>query len=145
VTAAGILEHRFGEHSRRLCRLGTMWLDPPRAALDGAPRPVEFFFRDDDAGWDDERLFAMLEVIERHSLLLALAVIPQALTPSLARSLIERSGGWGGSARAHEHGLAHRATSPKGVRASSAPRGSARRRAGTTPRTSLQSELVLSA
>ena len=44
----------------------TMWLDPLRAALDDTPRPVDFFFRDDDAGWDDERLFAMLEVVERH-------------------------------------------------------------------------------
>jgi hypothetical protein len=39
-----------------------VWLDPLRVALDEASGPVDFFVRDDDAGWDDERLFAMLAV-----------------------------------------------------------------------------------
>jgi hypothetical protein len=91
-----------------------MWLDPLRAALDAATRPVEIFFRDDDAGWGDERLFAMLGVIERHSLPLDLAVIPEALTPSLAGALIERSETWDGRLGLHQHGLAHRSHEPEG-------------------------------
>jgi hypothetical protein len=91
-----------------------MWIDPLRAALDDAPRPVEVFLRDDDAGWGDERLFAMLRVIERHSLPVDLAVIPEALTPSLARGLIEQSEGWDGRLGLHQHGLAHRSHEPDG-------------------------------
>src|SRR5437588_13117714 len=91
-----------------------MWLDPLRAALDGAPGPVDFFLRDDDAGWSDERLLAMLELVDRHSLALDLAVIPQALTRSLAQSLIGRSGQSGGRLGLHQHGLAHRSHEPDG-------------------------------
>lgn len=92
----------------------TMWLDPLRAALDDTPRPVDFFFRDDDAGWDDERLFAMLEVVEGHSLPLDLAVIPEALAPSLGRALLERSDACEGRLGLHQHGLAHRSHEPEG-------------------------------
>jgi hypothetical protein len=38
------------------------WLAPLREALDAAPAPVTFFFRDDDAGWRDDRLEALLDV-----------------------------------------------------------------------------------
>ncbi len=95
-------------------RVTTMWLDPLRAALDDAPSPVDFFFRDDDAGWDDERLFAMLAVIERRALPLDVAVIPEALTPSLARALLERSAAHEGLLGLHQHGLAHRSHETEG-------------------------------
>jgi hypothetical protein len=36
------------------------WLNPLLKALDEAPTSVEFFLRDDDAGWDDDRLLADL-------------------------------------------------------------------------------------
>ena len=32
------------------------WLDPLRSALDASDEQVRFFFRDDDAGWDDDAL-----------------------------------------------------------------------------------------
>src|SRR6187200_3310055 len=35
---------------------GSGMLVPLRAALDEAPAPVNLFLRDDDAGWEDERL-----------------------------------------------------------------------------------------
>jgi hypothetical protein len=91
-----------------------VWLDPLRAALDEAPAPVDFFLRDDDAGWDDERLFAMLAVVDRHALAIDLAVIPQALTPSLAESLIGRGERSVGRLGLHQHGLAHRSHEPDG-------------------------------
>ncbi|HKO27035.1 MAG TPA: hypothetical protein VJU80_06220 [Solirubrobacteraceae bacterium] len=91
-----------------------MWLDPLRAALDEASGPVDFFLRDDDAGWDDERLFAMLGVLDRHALAIDLAVIPQALTPPLADSLIGRGERSGGRLGLHQHGLAHRSHEPDG-------------------------------
>lgn len=83
------------------------WLDPLRAALAEAPAPVDFFFRDDDAGWDDERLFALIDVLERHRLPLDLAVIPRELDPGLAEPLAARAAESGGRLGLHQHGLAH--------------------------------------
>jgi predicted deacetylase len=91
-----------------------VWLDPLQAALDEAPGPVDLFLRDDDAGWEDERLFAMLAVVDRHALAIDLAVIPQALTPSLAESLIARRARSGARLGLHQHGLAHRNHEPGG-------------------------------
>ena len=43
------------------------WLQPVEAALDAAPAPVPVFFRDDDAGWGDERLLALLDAFAARS------------------------------------------------------------------------------
>lgn len=83
------------------------WLDPVRQALDAAPQPVIFFFRDDDAGWDDERLFKLLDQFADHDLPIDLAVIPQALTQALARDLCGRIEARPGRLRVHQHGFAH--------------------------------------
>ena len=55
------------------------WLDPLRRALDSAPAPSTFFFRDDDVGWDDQRLFALLELCARYDAPLDLAVVISVL------------------------------------------------------------------
>ena len=83
------------------------WLDPVRSALDRAAEPVTFFFRDDDAGWSDDSLFRLLDLFARYDLPLDLAVIPQALTPALARKLSERIQSAGSLIGAHQHGFAH--------------------------------------
>jgi len=83
------------------------WLEPLRSALDEAPATVDVFFRDDDAGWDDDRLFALIDVLERHRLPLDLAVIPRELTATLADSLAARIAESGGRLGVHQHGLAH--------------------------------------
>jgi hypothetical protein len=72
-----------------------------RTALDEAAAPVEVFFRDDDAGWGDERLLRLVGLFEGHGLPLDLAVIPAELTPPLADTLRERPVGL------HQHGYAH--------------------------------------
>ncbi|HKP16867.1 MAG TPA: hypothetical protein VJT84_00215 [Gaiellaceae bacterium] len=79
----------------------TAWLDPLRAALDEAP--VTFFFRDDDAGWQDERLRRLLAVFDRRCVPVDLAVIPCALGTKLARELRAR----GPTVGLHQHGFAH--------------------------------------
>ncbi len=84
------------------------WLDPLRAALDDAAQPVDFFLRDDDAGWDDERLLAMVDLVGRYELPLDLAVIPHALSPELSGSLAALCADWRGRLGLHQHGLAHR-------------------------------------
>jgi hypothetical protein len=73
------------------------WLAPVERALTEGTR---FFFRDDDAGWADERLFALLDVFEGHWI--DLAVIPRELGAGLARELLARE-----QVGLHQHGLAH--------------------------------------
>jgi hypothetical protein len=90
------------------------WLDGLRHALDTAPGRVSFFFRDDDAGWDDERLFELLDLFERHSMPLDVAAIPSAVTDSLAVALRARIESGPGLLAIHQHGFAHRNHEPQG-------------------------------
>jgi hypothetical protein len=78
------------------------------AALDAAPAAVPFFLRDDDAGWDDTRLFALLDRTEHAGVHIDLAVIPQAMAPALADSLCARADAAPGLIGLHQHGFAHR-------------------------------------
>jgi peptidoglycan/xylan/chitin deacetylase (PgdA/CDA1 family) len=89
------------------------WLAPVQHALDATPADIELFFRDDDAGWDDDRLLDLLELFDRHELPLDLAVIPAALGRGLAGELRGRAGERLGL---HQHGFAHRNHERKGRR-----------------------------
>ena len=80
------------------------WLRPVEAALDAAPAPVAVCLRDDDAGWDDAALRALLDAAAPHAVTLDVAVIPAALTPALAAELRDRAGS---RLRLHQHGWAH--------------------------------------
>jgi hypothetical protein len=84
------------------------------AALDAATAPVHFYIRDDDAGWDDERLFALLRCTERARVPIDLAVIPQATGVGLAAELRDCVDGAGGRVGLHQHGHAHRNFEPAG-------------------------------
>jgi hypothetical protein len=90
------------------------WLDPVQQVLDGLDRPVDFFFRDDDAGWCDERLFALLDLFERHRLPLDVAAVPRAVTPALAMELRARVASAPGRLAVHQHGFAHLNHEPEG-------------------------------
>lgn len=78
------------------------WLDPLTEALDTASRPVPFFFRNDDAGWEDARLFALLDLFNNHDIPIDMAVIPKAISQITARRLRKI-----GVASIHQHGYAH--------------------------------------
>jgi hypothetical protein len=78
------------------------WSHPVTAALDAARAPVPVFFRDDDAGWGDARLFELLDRFAACSLPVDLAVIPLELDEGLARELAARP-----RVGLHQHGLAH--------------------------------------
>ena len=82
------------------------WLDPVRTALDAAPSAVPVFFRDDDAGWRDDRLRVLLDRFE--GIPLDVAAIPQALGPRMARELVARG------VAVHQHGLTHVNHEPEG-------------------------------
>jgi hypothetical protein len=83
------------------------WLDGLWRALDASPRAVEFFFRDDDAGWDDVRLSALLDLFARHALALDVAAIPCAMTAELAAHLRARIDDAPDRVAIHQHGFAH--------------------------------------
>jgi predicted deacetylase len=81
------------------------WLEPLRAALDRAPEPVTVFFRDDDAGWRDDRLRTLLDLFAARDVPIDLAAIPLDATPALAAELCARAEA--GLVGVHQHGFAH--------------------------------------
>jgi len=76
-------------------------------ALDAAPAPVRLFVRCDDAGWDHERLRALLDIMDAAMTPIDLAVIPAALDASLAAELGARQDAAPDRLGLHQHGLAH--------------------------------------
>lgn len=76
-------------------------------ALDAAADPVTFFVRDDDAGWDDARLSALLDCVERSGVPIDLAVIPQAVGDALAVELRARVDRADVPIGLHQHGWSH--------------------------------------
>jgi peptidoglycan/xylan/chitin deacetylase (PgdA/CDA1 family) len=83
------------------------WLDPVQQVLDGLQRPVDFFFRDDDVGWGDDRLWPLLDLFAEHALPADLAVIPAELTQRLAHRLHASAACSPGELGFHQHGFAH--------------------------------------
>lgn len=83
----------------------THWLDPVRAALGARDRPFELFVRDDDGGWDDAALLALIDTCAEVDAVVDVAVIPNALHDGLAALLNDCVEA--GVARVHQHGRAH--------------------------------------
>ncbi len=100
-------------NSRQKVQLGA-WLDPLREVLDTKPEKTLFFFRDDDAGWEDKRLFALLSLFEHLALPLDVAVIPMAITEELAKKLRTRVEAAPERLSVHQHGFAHTNREPAG-------------------------------
>lgn len=80
------------------------WSDGLRRVLDGCEHAVPVFFRDDDGGWNDPALRALVERFADHGVPLDVALIPSAVTPELADWLAERVGPKFGL---HQHGFEH--------------------------------------
>ena len=83
------------------------WLIPVKEMLDRARSPIEIFFRDDDAGWDNGRLYAMLDEFAKVGVPIDLAVIPKALDDSLSAELLTRWRQNGHLLGLHQHGYSH--------------------------------------
>ena len=81
------------------------WLDSVQRALDASTTPVPFFFRDDDAGWEDELLSDLLDRCQARGVHIDLAVIPAELKPDLATALCDRAST--GLVHLHQHGYRH--------------------------------------
>ena len=82
-------------------------LTPVREALDAANMPLDIFVRDDDAGWDDARLIALLKAVARAGVAIDLAAIPLAVGAALARELCARIDDAPEQLGLHQHGYAH--------------------------------------
>lgn len=82
------------------------WLLPVQDALEQRTSPATIFFRDDDAGWDDIALHALLDRFAAHGLAIDLAAIPTAVSEPLARRLLGRIGD-GETIGLHQHGFGH--------------------------------------
>jgi predicted deacetylase len=83
------------------------WLDPVRRACDAASSPVTFFFRDDDAGWEDEKLYRLLDVMTYFAAPIAVAAIPMAIHARLAADLRALVTAPATVVSVHQHGFAH--------------------------------------
>jgi len=83
------------------------WLDPLRQALDESDMRIDFFFRDDDVGWANDKFRALLACFRRHSVPLDIAAIPTALTAELADEICTMRDEAPAVVGIHQHGFAH--------------------------------------
>lgn len=79
--------------------------EPLRRSLATQPAPRRWFFRDDDAGWEDRRLHALVEVFRSHDVHVDLAAIPAAVSPALGQRLARLVDD--GTLSVHQHGFSH--------------------------------------
>ena len=89
------------------------WLHPIVRAIDARPDPLDIFFRNDDAGWVDERLFTLLDVCAEYACPIDLALIPTAVGDALTDALLDRVAG-GAAIGLHQHGFSHQNHEPEG-------------------------------
>jgi len=87
------------------------WSDNLRRALDRCEHAVPVFFRDDDGGWADAELRALVGLFAEHETPIDLALIPTAVGLPLADWLAERAGPMLGL---HQHGYEHVSHERKG-------------------------------
>jgi predicted deacetylase len=90
------------------------WLDPIRRALDAGSSPAAFFLRDDDAGWEDEKLYRLLDLVTYFHVAIDVAAIPMAISSSLAVELRAFLKAGAPLVSVHQHGFAHANHEPSG-------------------------------
>ena len=81
------------------------WLRPLRCILDRSPRPVRFFFCDDNIGRENACLFDMLDVFEAHQMPIDLGLNPDLLNDSLNTELEVRVNASRGKLALHQQGF----------------------------------------
>jgi hypothetical protein len=99
----------------------TVWLDPVRRALAACSSPVTFFFRDDDAGWKDEEMYRLLDVVACLRVPLSLAAIPAAISSRLAADLRALVTSGASTISVHQHGFTHANHEPTGRKSEFGP------------------------
>jgi hypothetical protein len=89
-------------------------LNAVHSALDAVRAPLRLFLRDDDGGWDDARLFKLLDCTAVAGVPIDLAVIPQSCSAALAHTLCARIDAAPALIGVHQHGYAHTNHEPSG-------------------------------
>jgi Uncharacterized protein conserved in bacteria (DUF2334) len=89
------------------------WLKSISNVLDSAEQPVRIFFRDDDAGWANDRFYALLDKFAQSGIPIDLAVIPEALDQVLVDELLSRQQTQQ-LIGLHQHGYSHTNHEPTG-------------------------------
>ena len=92
----------------------TSWLDPVCETLDAESSPVAFFLRDDDAGWEDDKLCRLLDLVTYFHVAIDVAAIPIAISSSLAVELRAFLTARTPLVSVHQHGFAHANHEPDG-------------------------------
>lgn len=90
------------------------WLAPVRDALQARDKTINFFFRNDDAGIGNTRLFKLLDVFEKFALPLDVAAIPKEIRCDFAGELNLRLNSMPNLFSIHQHGFAHISHETKG-------------------------------
>jgi predicted deacetylase len=90
------------------------WLDPVRMALDGDANAAPLFFRDDDAGWEHERLRRLLEVFAGCGVPIDVAMIPASATRRIVADVRRVAHSSDGCIDIHQHGFTHHNHEPNG-------------------------------
>ena len=83
------------------------WNDPLRARLDALESPIHLFFRDDDVGPSDQRLYRLLDLFGVYQVPIDLAAIPDTLEAAVARLLLGLHEDQPSLLGIHQHGFRH--------------------------------------
>lgn len=102
-----ILKNILTAENRAKTSAEESWLCPVSRVLEKNTDEIRIFFRDDDAGIGDERLFALLDIFEKYKMPLDLAAIPKAVTKEFAEKLIEKIESSNKLFAVHQHGFSH--------------------------------------
>ncbi len=86
------------------------------ATLDRAGPCLDVFIRDDDAGWADHELMALLDVTMQADVPIDLATIPCSLSTGLVMDLLGRMDDAPPLLSVHQHGYAHKSHEHEGRR-----------------------------
>ena len=83
------------------------WLEPVKRALENRRETIKMFFRDDDVGIENTRLFRLLDVFEKFATPLDIAVIPKEVSVKFAESMRRRVLAKPDLVAIHQHGYEH--------------------------------------
>ena len=106
-TSAMLIASMLAEKSPSKSVSSAAWLDPLRKTLDAASGTIPFFFRNDDVGWEDARLFALLRIFNNYHVPIDLAVIPKSVLQITAKRLCKLVANDPWQVSVHQHGYAH--------------------------------------
>jgi hypothetical protein len=83
------------------------WLAPVHESLSVHETEVRIFFRNDDAGIANKRLYSLLNIFEKYSIPIDLAAIPTEFTNGSTEDLKSRICNSNGLFSIHQHGFSH--------------------------------------